>query len=70
MLPNGKVKRYLEATEILPYCLWPSCYVSQTIVKSYSFVEYDGILKVQYQKVSITLGVEGFELMKLSDLMK
>ena len=37
---------------------------------SYSFVECEGILKVQYQKVSITVGMEGFQLMKLSDLLK
>ena len=44
--------------------------LSQTRVKLYSFVDCDGILKVQYQKVSITVGMEGFELMKLSDLLK
>ena len=37
---------------------------------SYSFVECEGVLKVQYQKVSITVGMEGFQLVKLSDLLK
>ena len=37
---------------------------------SYSFVEREGILKAQYQKVSVTVGMEGFQLMKLSDLLK
>ena len=47
--------------------------MSQATVKLiYSFVECDGILEVQYmyQKVSITAGMEGFDLMKLSDLLK
>ena len=42
----------------------------QTVVKLYSFVECDGILKVQCQKVSITVGMEGFEIMKLPHLLK
>ena len=28
----------------------------------YSFVKCEGMLKVQYQKVSITVGVEGFQV--------
>ena len=44
--------------------------MSETIVMLYSFVECDGILKIQHQKVSITVSMEGFELMKLSDLLK
>ena len=44
--------------------------MSQTVVKLYSFVECDGILKVQYQKVSVTVRMEGSELIKLSDLLK
>ena len=37
---------------------------------SYSIAESEGILKVQCQKVSISVGMEGFQSMKLSDLLK
>ena len=41
-------------------------------VSNYSnnFVECEGLLKVQYQKVSITVGMEGFLSVKPSDLLK
>ena len=37
---------------------------------SYSYVECEGILKVQNKKVSIIVAMEGFQLVKLSDLLK
>ena len=44
--------------------------MSLLLCYSCNFVEYEGIPKVQYQNVSITVGLEGFQLMKLSDLLK
>ena len=34
-----------------------------------SSVECEGIMKVQYQKISIAVGMEGFQLIELSDLV-
>ena len=68
ILPMGKVKTYAEATEMLTKL--PMAQLRCVLNYSYSFVECEGILKVQYQKVSITVGMEGFQLVKLSDLLK